>query len=71
MGEMIALFCRAQQRVHQDAEKASLLTRPSPARRDAPFPMLRSRLIEILYVPIEILERQKCWRGFSVRQDPL
>ncbi len=31
----------------------------------------RSRLIEILNVAIEILGGRKCWRGFSVRQDPL
>ena len=31
----------------------------------------RSRLIEILNVPIEILGGRKCWRGFSVCQDPL
>jgi hypothetical protein len=31
----------------------------------------RSRLIEILNVAIEILGCRKCWRGFSVRQDPL
>jgi hypothetical protein len=35
-----------------------------PARRDAPLPELRSRLIEILNVPIEILGGRKCWRGF-------
>ena len=34
-----------------DAEKVALLTRPTQARRDAPFPMLRSQLIEILNVP--------------------
>jgi hypothetical protein len=35
-----------------------------PVRRDAPLPELRSRLIEILNVPIEILGGRKCWRGF-------
>jgi hypothetical protein len=35
----------------EDDEKDPLLTRPAPARQDAPFPMLRSRLIEILNVP--------------------
>jgi hypothetical protein len=40
--------------VWQDAEKAR---------------QLRSRLIEILNVPIEILGEGKSWRGFSVRQD--
>jgi hypothetical protein len=39
----------------QDAEKATLLTRPAPARRDAPFRELRSRFVEILNVLIEIL----------------
>jgi hypothetical protein len=42
--------------VWQDAEKAR---------------QLRSRLIEILNVPIEILGGGMSWRGFSVRQDPL
>ena len=32
----------------QDAEKVALLTRPTPARRDAPFPMRRSRIVQIL-----------------------
>jgi hypothetical protein len=32
-------------------KKTAFLTRPTLARRDAPFPMLRSRLIEILNVP--------------------
>ncbi len=32
----------------QDAEKVVLLTRPALARRDAPFPMHRSRLAKIL-----------------------
>jgi hypothetical protein len=34
----------------QDAEKVTLLTRPTLARRDAPFPMHRSRLETILNV---------------------
>jgi hypothetical protein len=34
-----------------DAEKVVFLTRPTPVRRDAPLPMLRSQLIEILNVP--------------------
>jgi len=42
--------------VWQDAEKAR---------------QLRSRLIKILNVPIEILGGRKSWRGFSVRQDLL
>src|SRR5262245_17998525 len=42
----------------------AVLTRPTPARRDAPFPRLLSRLIEILNVPIEILGERKSWRGF-------
>ena len=33
--------------------------------------MLRSRLIEILDLPIEIFGGGKRWRGFSVRQDSL
>ena len=40
--------------VWQDAEKAR---------------QLRSRLIEILNVPIEIPGEGKRWRGFSVRQE--
>ena len=32
----------------QDAEKAALLTRQTPARRDAPFLMRRSRIVQIL-----------------------
>ena len=32
----------------QDAEKVAFLTRPTLARRDAPFPMHRSRLVKIL-----------------------
>ncbi len=36
---------------NEDDEKDALLTRPAPAHRDAHFPMLRSRLIEILNVP--------------------
>ena len=36
---------------NEDDEKDAFLTRPTPVRRDAPFPMLRSRLIEILNVP--------------------
>jgi hypothetical protein len=58
-------------RPYQDAEKVTLLTRPTPARRDAPFPVRRFPFIEILNVPIEILGDRQCWRGFSVRQDPL
>ena len=30
----------------QDAEKVALLTRPTPARRDAPFRMRRSRVVQ-------------------------
>ena len=37
--------------VWQDAEKVTLLTRPTPARRDAPFPMRRSRIVQTLNVP--------------------
>src|SRR5262245_42150305 len=32
---------------------------------------LRSRLIEIINVPHDILGDRKRWRGFFVRQDPL
>jgi hypothetical protein len=37
----------------KDAEKVAILTRPTLARRDAPFPMHRSRFIEI----VNVLER--------------
>ena len=37
--------------MQQDAEKVVLLTRPTLARLDAPFPMQRARFIEILNVP--------------------
>lgn len=37
----------------QDVENASLLTRPSPSRQDAPFSGLRSRSFELLDVPIK------------------
>jgi|SRR4029077_17498675 hypothetical protein len=33
---------------NQDAEKVDLRTRPTPARRDAPFPRLRSRIVQTL-----------------------
>src|SRR4029077_9334852 len=39
--------------LYQDAEKDALLTRPAPARQDAPFPMLRSRIVQTLHVPIQ------------------
>ena len=45
----------------QDAEKATLLTRPAPAHRDAPFPIHRSRIAQRLGSTGGI---------FSVRQDP-
>jgi hypothetical protein len=32
--------------------------------RDAPFPMCRSRIVQILNVPMEILGSRKCWREF-------
>jgi hypothetical protein len=32
----------------QDAEKVVLLTRQTPARQDAPFPMIRSRIVQTL-----------------------
>ena len=35
----------------EDDEKVALPTRPTLAHRDAPCPMLRSRLVEILNVP--------------------
>ena len=34
--------------LQQDAEKVTLLTRPTLPRRDAPFPMRRSRIVQIL-----------------------
>ena len=40
-----------QENTEQDAEKAALLTHPTPARRDAPFPMRRSRFAQRLNVP--------------------
>jgi hypothetical protein len=55
----------------QDAEKVALLTRPTPARRDAPFPMQRSRIVQILNVEEEFLGGRKHSRCFSVRQYPL
>ena len=38
-------------RQRQAAEKVALLTRPAQARRDAPYPMRRSRIVQILNVP--------------------
>ena len=35
----------------QDAENVALLTRPTQARQDAPFPVQRSRIVQILNVP--------------------
>ena len=32
-------------------KRAAFLTRPTPVRRDAPFPILRSRLESILNLP--------------------
>jgi hypothetical protein len=37
-------------KAEQAAEKVDLLTRPTPARRDAPFPEQRSRIVQILNV---------------------
>ena len=39
---------REFKRQQQAAEKVALLTRPAPARRDAPYPMRRSRIVQIL-----------------------
>ena len=35
----------------QGAQKVALLTRPAQARRDAPFPMHRFRIVQTLNVP--------------------
>ena len=40
-----------EKKLTQDAEKVALLTRPTPARRDAPFPRPRSRIAQRLNVP--------------------
>ena len=42
-------------RLWKDAEKVALLTRPTPARRDVPVPVRRSRIVQTLNVPKEIL----------------
>jgi hypothetical protein len=42
---------RASRRHEQDAEKVAFLTRPTPARRDAPFTKRRSRVAQRLNVP--------------------
>ena len=55
----------------QDAEKVALLTRPIPARRDAPCPMRRSRRAQRLNVEEKFLGCRKHCRGFPVRQDLL
>jgi hypothetical protein len=44
----------------QAAEKVALLTRPTPARRDASIPMRRSRVVQILNVPH--LENKLSWQ---------
>jgi hypothetical protein len=67
------LCARMEREEHywQDAEKVALLTLPTLARRDAPIPMHRSRIAQILIVSIEILGGRKYRRGFSVLQDSL
>jgi hypothetical protein len=42
---------REFERQRQAAEKVDFLTRPARARRDAPFPMRRSRIVQNLNVP--------------------
>ena len=46
---------RTGEDAYQDAEKVVFLTRPAPARRDAPFPMRRSRRAQRLNVPKRML----------------
>jgi hypothetical protein len=46
--------------LQQDAEKATLLTRPTPTRQDASSPMRRSRIVQILNVPH--LENKLSWQ---------
>ena len=58
-----------EEAVEQDAGKVALLTRPAPARQDAPFPRLRSRVAQRLNVKEEFLGGRKHCRGFSARQD--
>jgi len=55
----------------EDVEKASFLTRPTLARRDAPCTRHRSHFAQILNVEEESLGRRKHCRGVSVRQDLL
>jgi len=54
--------------MEQDAEKVALLTRPTPARRDAPFPMRRSRFAPKLNVPKRtpspLRSLRPCWSAF-------
>ena len=52
--------------------KKSIFSPARPlARQDAPFPKRRSRIVQTLNVPIEILGNREYRRGFSVRQDSL
>ena len=51
----------------QGAEKVALLTRPTLARQDAPFPMLRSRLESILNGdPAASLTRRRAQTWYSL-----
>ena len=83
---VFTVTAREFERQRQAAEKVYFLTRPvraatSPSHpeaaktaslpRDAPFPMRRYRIVQILNVEVESLGGRKQWRGFSVRQDPL
>jgi hypothetical protein len=47
------------------AENAYVLTRPTLARRDAPIPKLRSRLVKILNVPLgkRVVPTARGWAG--------
>jgi hypothetical protein len=48
----------------QNAEKAALLTRPALARQDAPIPMHRSRIVQILNVLIRFSDVGSAGGGF-------
>src|SRR5207344_3445476 len=48
-------------------KKFRLLTRPTPARRDAPFTRQRSRIVQRLNESRKL----ESLKGFSVRQDPV
>ena len=48
---VITVTVREFERQRQAAEKVDFLTRPARARRDALYPMHRSRIVQILNVP--------------------